>query len=167
MSPATSPTVSRSENNIHISLTPSHLNLTSTIDLIRTPKAGALVLFAGTTRDSFDAKPVTTLSYSSYAPLALTTIFAIASDIKTAHGLEAIAVTHRLGEVPVGEESIHIAVAARHRTEAWRAGEECLERVKEKAEIWKLEVFEDGSVWRANRDGLKGELVEMVKGPGE
>lgn len=61
----------------------------------------------------------------------------------------------------IGEESILIAVSAPHRAAAWRAGEECLERVKEKAEIWKEEWFEDGGMWRSNRDGQAG--VPVVK----
>lgn len=67
---------------------------------------------------------------------------------------------HRLGTCPIGEESILIAVSAPHRKAAWDAGEECLEMVKEKAEIWKLETFEGGEgVWRANRDGQRGVRV--------
>lgn len=68
---------------------------------------------------------------------------------------------HRLGVVPIAEESILIAVSAPHRQAAWRAGEEALERVKEKVEIWKFEEFqgEQGGVWRANRDGQGGALV--------
>jgi hypothetical protein len=42
-----------------------------------------------------------------------------------------------------------------------------LEEVKKRAEIWKREVFEDGSVWRSNRDGERGVRVEdSVEGPG-
>jgi molybdopterin synthase catalytic subunit len=69
---------------------------------------------------------------------------------------------HRLGVVPIGEESIFIAVSSPHRKAAWLAGEEALEECKEKAEIWKLEEFdgEEGGVWRANRDGQKGVRVE-------
>lgn len=60
--------------------------------------------------------------------------------------------------MPIGEESILIAVSAPHRQAAWRAGEEALERVKEKVEIWKLEEFqgEQDGVWRANRDEQGG-----------
>ena len=63
--------------------------------------------------------------------------------------------------MPIAEESILIAVSATHRQAAWRAGEEALERVKEKVEIWKLEEFqgEHGGVWRANRDGQGGAFV--------
>lgn len=66
---------------------------------------------------------------------------------------------HRLGTVPIGEESILIAVSSPHRTAAWRAGEEALEECKEKVEVWKKEEFEDGGVWRANRDGAKGASI--------
>jgi molybdopterin synthase catalytic subunit len=83
-------------------------------------------------------------------------MLAIAKSIKAKHELHAIAIVHRLGEVPVGEESIAIAVSSPHRLAAWRAGEECLEEVKAKVEIWKYERFEDGGEWRANRDGVAG-----------
>jgi molybdopterin synthase catalytic subunit len=80
----------------------------------------------------------------------------IAKEIKEKHSLNAVAIVHRLGEVPVGEESIFIAVSSPHRQSAWRAGEEALELVKDKVEIWKYEKFEDGGEWRANRDGAPG-----------
>lgn len=72
----------------------------------------------------------------------------------------AISITHRLGIVPIGEESILIAVSSAHRKAAWEAGEEALEECKDRAEIWKLEQFEgEDGVWRANRDGAVGEKV--------
>ena len=101
-----------------------------------------------------------TLSYTSYVPLALQTMLSIGRAVKGKHGLIGLAITHRLGVVGVGEESIHIAVSSAHRGEAWRAGEECLEEVKAKVEVWKEERFEDGAVWRANRDGGWGVEVE-------
>jgi molybdopterin synthase catalytic subunit len=80
----------------------------------------------------------------------------VAKSIKAKHSLNAVAIVHRLGEVPVGEESILIAVSSPHRQAAWRAGEEALEEVKSKVEVWKYERFEDGGAWRANRDGIAG-----------
>ena len=89
-------------------------------------------------------------------------MLSIARSIKAKHSLTAISVIHRLGVVPIGEESILIAVSAPHRQAAWRGGEEALEDVKEKVEIWKLEEFggEEGGVWRANRDGGVGVKLE-------
>jgi molybdopterin synthase catalytic subunit len=76
-------------------------------------------------------------------------------------GCTKIAIIHKLGECPIGHESILIAVSAPHRKAAWVASEEALELTKERAEIWKLEKFEGGTgVWRANRDGAKGVKVE-------
>lgn len=77
------------------------------------------------------------------------------------HSLTAISITHRLGTVPIGEESILIAVSSPHRQAGWRGGEEALEICKERAEIWKLEEFEgdEAAVWRANRDGQLGVRV--------
>ncbi|CRK23375.1 hypothetical protein BN1708_003650 [Verticillium longisporum] len=141
----------------HVSLTHAPLSATAVLDQIRSPRAGALVLFAGTTRDSFAGKPVRELHYSAYAPRALRTMAAVAEEVCARHGLEGVAVVHRLGTVPVGEESVLIGVAAAHRGPAWRAGEEALELVKERVEVWKREEFfgEEG-VWRANRDGAQG-----------
>lgn len=85
----------------------------------------------------------------------------ICRTLKAKHGLNGIAMVHRLGTVPIGEESILIAVSSPHRKAAWLAGEEALEECKEKVEVWKREEFdgEDG-VWRANRDGHKGERIQ-------
>ena len=112
----------------------------------------------GTTRDNFGDKPVVHLAYEAYAPLAIKTMAKIARQIKDKHGLNGVAMIHRLGVVPIAEESILIAVSSPHRQAAWRAGEEALELTKEKVEVWKLEEFggEEGGVWRANRDGQAG-----------
>jgi len=85
-------------------------------------------------------------------------MLSICETVRTKHSLTAIAMVHRLGAVPIGEESILIAVSSPHRQAAWRAGEEALEECKEKVEVWKKEEFggEEGGVWRANRDGAAG-----------
>ncbi|KAI9689157.1 MAG: Molybdopterin synthase catalytic subunit [Bathelium mastoideum] len=128
------------------------------MDKVKSSKAGAIVIFAGTTRDNFDGKVVKHLEYSSYVPMAMSTLSNITRSVSSKHGLLGISITHRLGTVPIGEESILIAVSAPHRQAAWKAGEEALEETKQKAEIWKLEEFggEEGGVWRANRDGAVG-----------
>lgn len=82
----------------------------------------------------------------------------IAQAVKENHALTAISIVHRLGIVPIGEESILIAVASPHRQAAWKAGEEALEQCKKKVEVWKFEEFgfENGGIWRANQDGAPG-----------
>lgn len=85
----------------------------------------------------------------------------ICKEVREKHSLTSIAMIHRLGIVPIAEESILIAVSSPHRQAAWRAGEEALEECKQKVEVWKREEFggEEGGVWRANRDGATGVRV--------
>ncbi|KAF2090397.1 Molybdopterin biosynthesis MoaE [Saccharata proteae CBS 121410] len=155
----------REEENLHVELTYEHLDVVKCMARVKSPKAGAVVIFAGTTRDNFADKTVKSLTYQSYAPRALKTLLELAQSIKEKHALTAISLTHRLGTVPIGEESILIAVSAPHRQAAWRGGEEALEVCKEKVEVWKLEEFEDEEgVWRANRDGQMGVKVAKTKG---
>ncbi|KAF2275996.1 molybdenum cofactor synthesis protein-like protein 2 large subunit [Westerdykella ornata] len=159
--------ITRTTPTIHIELTPHPLNPSHATHFVRSPSAGATVLFIGTTRDNFNDLPVASLAYTSYTPLAMATLYSIAEHMLQKHSLVKIAIVHKLGECPVGEESIVIAVSAAHRREAWRAGEEALEETKRRVEIWKLERFVGGEgVWRANRDGVMGRRVEE-EGEGE
>lgn len=89
----------------------------------------------------------------------------ICKEIKEKHSLTSIAMIHRLGVVPIGEESILVAVSSPHRQAAWRAGEEALEECKEKVEVWKKEEFggDEGGVWRANRDGVAGVRIDQER----
>ncbi|CAD6449012.1 e9201f7b-a7be-4f90-89b1-4e46e0c741a5 [Sclerotinia trifoliorum] len=151
-----------SEENCYVALTHENLDAKVMMDKVRSPKAGAIVLFAGTTRDNFGGKPVKELQYTSYEPRALQSMLSICKTILHKHSLTSIAMIHRLGVVPIGEESILITVSSPHRQAAWKAGEEALEECKEKVEVWKKEEFggEEGGVWRANRDGAVGERVD-------
>jgi molybdopterin synthase catalytic subunit len=141
---------------IHISLTYNPLDAQEYLRFTRSPTAGANVLFLGTTRNNFDNRPVSRLSYSAYPALALKSLHMIAEDVRRKHSLEKVAIVHRLGEVKVGEESIAVAVSSGHRAAGWAGAEEILERVKARAEIWKREWFADTGeveegVWRANK----------------
>ncbi|EEP83013.1 hypothetical protein UREG_07878 [Uncinocarpus reesii 1704] len=142
--------------NIFLELTYHPLSPPAYLAHTRSPLAGANVLFLGTTRNSFNDQPVARLAYTSYAPLALRTLAQIARAAVAQHGLCGLSIAHRLGEVPVGEESIAIAVSAPHRAAAWRAGEQVLEECKRRVEIWKREEFVGQppgvGEWRANRD---------------
>ncbi|KAI1069726.1 hypothetical protein LB507_008366 [Fusarium sp. FIESC RH6] len=148
----------QTDQDCYVALTHDHLDAQAIMDRVRSPSAGAIVLFAGTTRDNFAGKPVKELQYTAYHPRALKSMLAIAKDIRDKHGLRGVAMIHRLGAVPIGEESILIAVSSPHRQAAWRAGEEALEECKNKVEVWKREEFEgEEGVWRANRDGAVGQ----------
>ncbi|TVY81419.1 Molybdopterin synthase catalytic subunit [Lachnellula suecica] len=159
------------EESCYVALTENNLDAQSTMDRVRSPKAGnflnvydAYVLMSslGTTRDNFDGKPVKELQYTAYEPRALQSMLAICKYVKDKHSLTAISMVHRLGVVPIGEESILIAVSSPHRQAAWKAGEEALEECKEKVEVWKREEFggDEEGVWRANRDGAAGVRIQ-------
>jgi molybdopterin synthase catalytic subunit len=146
-----------SNATIYISLVYDPLDTTAYLRFVRSPTAGANVLFLGTTRNNFDSRPVSRLSYSAYPSLALKSLYAIAEDVQRKHGLEKVVIVHRLGEVKVEEESIAVAVSSGHRASGWTGAEEILERVKARAEIWKREWFADTGeveegIWRANKD---------------
>ena len=149
-------------DGVYVSLTHDPLDPTTIMDLVRSPEAGAIVLFAGTTRNNFagtslpctnPGKTVIHLDYEAFPDMALPSLSSIASDAKKQWSLFGVAVTHRLGRVPIGQESILIAVSAAHRREAWDAAEWILEEVKRKTEIWKRESYEDPRQepeWKAN-----------------
>lgn len=154
---------SHTEPGISLLITEAPLDYVRAISSVRSPAAGATVVFVGTTRDNFAGKQVKSLSYSAYVPRAMRSMLAIAKDLLSKHDLQAISIQHRLGPVAIGEESIVIAVSAAHRTEGWRAGEEALELCKDRVEIWKLEKLEgeDGEgTYKANRDGKMGLRVD-------
>jgi hypothetical protein len=69
--------VTKITDTIHIELTPDDLDSLAASRFVRSPSAGATVIFIGTTRDSFDNKPVSSLAYTSYAPLAISTLFKV------------------------------------------------------------------------------------------
>jgi len=129
------------EDGVYVSLTNGPLNPSHIIDMVRSPSAGAIVLFAGTTRDNFAGKTVIHLDYEAFPALAIPSLRTISTTAKSRWSLHAVAVVHRLGRVPIGEESILIAVSSAHRKEAWEAGEWILEEVKRKTEIWKRESY--------------------------
>ena len=143
-----------SSETVYIELRYDTLDTAAALRFTRSPSCGANVLFLGTTRNNFDNRPVSRLSYSAYPALALKSLFAIADDVRRKHGLEKVYIAHRLGEVGIEEESIAVAVSSGHRGAGWRGAEEVLERVKARAEIWKREWFADTGEgdWRANRD---------------
>ena len=110
--------------------------------------SGAVVLFLGTVRNHHRGRGVERLTYSAYRPMALANLQRIVAELETERQV-CVAIVHRLGEVPVGEASVVIAVASAHRQAAYEASREALERLKREVPIWKREHYADGDVaWR-------------------
>jgi molybdopterin synthase catalytic subunit len=60
------------------------------------------------------------------------------------------AAVHRTGRVAIGEASLVIAVGAAHRAAAFDACRALLEAIKADLPVWKKEIYDDGSAWKAN-----------------
>ncbi len=113
------------------------------------PTRGAVLLFLGTVRDSHQGRQVEQLTYSAYRPMAETRLRRIVQDLQAEADDLRAAIIHRLGNVPVGEPSVAIAVASPHRAAAYEASRKALERLKAEVPIWKQEHYEGGEVvWR-------------------
>ncbi len=128
------------------------------------PSRGAVVVFLGTVRDHHAGRPVAKLTYSSYRAMALEGLRRIVADLEAAGNDLRVAVVHRLGEVPVGEPSVVIAVASPHRAAAYEASRVALERLKAKVPIWKREHYADGgAAWREEEplSNLPGKLSKV------
>jgi MoaE-MoaD fusion protein len=131
---------------LHVRVTGDPLDLAALADAVRDPRAGAVVLFEGVTRE------VQELDYEAYVEMAEPKLVAIAAEEAERHGLCAVAVEHRVGTVPLGEPSVLVAASAAHRGEAFAGARALIDRVKAEAPIWKVEV--DG----ADRRRVEGTL---------
>lgn len=119
---------------VHARVTAEPLSLDALTARVRDARAGALVSFSGVTRE------VDRLEYEAYVEMAEERIAAIVTEAVERHSLCAAAAEHRVGDVPLSEPSVVVAVSAPHRGEAFAGAREIIDRVKAEAPIWKKEV---------------------------
>ena len=113
--------------------------------LVEHAGAGAVVTFAGVVRDHDGGKSVTGLTYSAH-PTAAAVVAEVAADVAArAAGVRAIAVSHRIGALGVGDVALACAVAADHRREAFTTCAELVDEVKRRLPVWKHQAFADGT----------------------
>jgi molybdopterin synthase catalytic subunit len=121
--------------------------------LVAHPSAGAVLVFEGTTRDSFENECVRWLEYEAWPEGALRALGEIiAESAQRWPGLRC-AIAHRLGRVDVGETSVVVALSGGHREEAYAASRFVIDTLKAKVPIWKREVMANGAHWKANPEG--------------
>jgi molybdopterin synthase catalytic subunit len=118
---------------LHVRITSEPLSLDALRQRVRDPRAGAIVMFEGVTRE------VEQLEYEAYAEMAQSQIAGIVAEAVERHGLCAAAAEHRVGIVPLSEPSVAIAVSAPHRAEAFAGAREIIDRIKAHVPIWKKE----------------------------
>jgi molybdopterin synthase catalytic subunit len=113
--------------------------------LVDQAAAGAVVTFAGVVRDHDGGRAVRGLEYSAH-PTAEKVVAQVAADVAArAAGVRAIAVSHRIGPLGIGDVALACAVAADHRKEAFAACAELVDEVKRLLPVWKHQLFADGT----------------------
>ncbi len=106
--------------------------------------SGASVVFSGIVRDHDRGRPVVALEYVAH-PSADQVLRECLDEIAADPLVHAVAASHRVGELAVGDAALVTAVSAAHRAEAFAACALLVEIVKARLPIWKRQVFADGT----------------------
>lgn len=107
------------------------------------PEAGGIVSFLGQVRCG---EGVEALELRHYAPLTLPGMEALAAQAEARWKLDGLLVIHRTGAMLPGEPIVLVAVAARHRRDAFAAAEYTMDHLKSDMWFWKREKI--GGTWR-------------------
>jgi len=126
-------------------------------NFIASSKFGASIFFIGTVRDVNENKKVIGMTYDSHDELVIKSFEQIykEADKKLNIKDKAVYIEHIKGYVPLGEISIIIAVACKHRDQVYVLSRYIIEEIKKKSPIWKKEHYEnEDSEW------LKGNPIK-------
>ncbi|MBC19932.1 MAG: molybdopterin converting factor [Planctomycetaceae bacterium] len=135
-------------HNVEIELTKTTIDTTRALEAVATERAGAVLLFLGTTRKVTAGRETASLDYTAYEPMARAQMEKLAAEAMARWPIEHVAITHRIGHLEVGEVSVAIALSAPHRAEGFSAGQWLIDTLKERVPIWKRENWADGqSEW--------------------
>ena len=129
-------------------------------EFIKSSAYGASIIFTGTVRNINENKEVIGMTYDSHDELVLKSFEEIYKE--TAERLKildkAVFIEHVKGYVELGETSIIIAVACKHRDQAYVLSRNIIEEIKKKSPIWKKEHYKNQeSQW------LKGNPIKNEK----
>jgi molybdopterin synthase catalytic subunit len=111
---------------------------------VRDPAAGAEVSFSGVVRDHDHGRSVVELEYSGH-PSAERVLREVAEEIAADPAVIAVAVSHRIGSLRVGDVALVAAVTAAHRQQAFDSCRRLVDEAKARLPIWKRQVFADGT----------------------
>lgn len=117
------------------------------------PSIGAVVHFVGTVREWTRGRQTVRLEYEAYPEMAVAQMEVIAREIGAQWEGARVAISHRVGNLAIGEVSVVIAVATPHRGDAFAACRHAIERLKQIVPIWKKEVWADGEEWAGSQAG--------------
>jgi molybdopterin synthase catalytic subunit len=112
--------------------------------LVADAGAGAVVSFAGVVRDHDGGRPVARLVYEAHETAA-SVLAEVASEIAKDPAVYALAVSHRVGPLEIGDVALAAAVSTGHRAEAFALCARLVDEVKARLPVWKHQIFADGT----------------------
>lgn len=113
-------------------------------DAVDHPGAGARVSFCGVVREHDHGRGVVELEYLGH-PTAEQVLTEIAERFAAEPEVLALAVSHRVGTLQIGDIAIVAAVATAHRQAAFDVCARLVDEVKHSLPVWKRQVFTDGT----------------------
>ena len=127
---------------------------------VKSSSFGASIIFTGTVRNINENKEVTGMTYDSHDELVLKSFEEIYNETEDKLKIinKAVFIEHIKGYISLGEISIIIAVACKHRDEAYVLSRYIIEEIKKRSPIWKKEHYKnEQSEW------LKGNPLSNEK----
>ena len=121
---------------------------------------GASIIFTGTVRNQNNNQTVTGITYDSHDELVIKSFKEIYNDADQKLNIQdkSVFIEHAKGYLELGEISIIIAVACKHRDEAYVLSRYIIEEIKKRSPIWKKEHYKnEQSEW------LKGNPIKYEK----
>ena len=108
------------------------------------PSAGATVSFCGVVRRQDHGRTVTRLEYHAH-PTATAVLAEVAAEFAALPDVIAVAVSHRVGLLDIGDVALVAAVSTAHRGEAFATCARLVDEVKHRLPVWKRQLFDDGT----------------------
>jgi molybdopterin synthase catalytic subunit len=131
------------------------LSVDEVLTAVRDRRAGGVALFLGVVRTNDHGREVAGLEYEAH-PRALDAMREIAEAIAAQPEVLAVAAVHRVGALEIGDYAVLTAAACAHRHDAFRAGQDLIDGIKERVPIWKRQTFLDGDVEWVGIDDAAG-----------
>jgi len=128
-----------------VRLTREPIDFAALTEEVRSPQAGAVVLFLGTVREMTDGRRTVALDYEAYPEMATAKMAQLLVEAERLWPMTKGVVVHRLGHLEPGDVSVAVAVSCPHRNQAFEAGRFLIDRLKEVVPIWKQENWADGT----------------------
>ncbi|HET9876667.1 MAG TPA: molybdenum cofactor biosynthesis protein MoaE [Mycobacterium sp.] len=105
--------------------------------------AGAIVGFVGMIRDHDHGRPVVRLDYSAHPSAEQVMADVLAEVAEQSSGVRALAASHRIGTLHIGDAALVAAVAADHRAVAFATCAYLVDTIKARLPVWKHQFFAD------------------------